>query len=204
MTLSAIRCPADYMQSKKEISPLIQLPKLCANKKAKAFGDPTAGPFPQLASAVLVLHVTEQTPRNCNGWWILFPEMTRSVWHNSLGWRGPRGWPHPKPHSKQGLFRRDPATQGRGGWPKDADPTALDRRALPASLADLSRALGSDLPSFVLSVLLKAPLLALHVRASVEPQWGDKPHPAEYRCQIWNFCHLFPLFSSLPQNMMLL
>lgn len=29
-----------------------------------------------------------------------------------------------KPHSKQGLFRRDLAAQGRGGWPKDADPTA--------------------------------------------------------------------------------
>lgn len=59
MTLSAICCPADYMQSKKEISPLIQLPKLCANKNAKVFGDPTAGPFPQLASAVLVLHITD-------------------------------------------------------------------------------------------------------------------------------------------------
>lgn len=68
MTLSAICCPTDYMQSRKEISPLIQLAKLCASKKAKAFGDPAAGPFPQLASAVLVLHGTvtapEHTPKN--------------------------------------------------------------------------------------------------------------------------------------------
>lgn len=89
MTLSAIFCPADYMQSRKEISHLIQLPKLCANKKAKAFGDPTAGAFPQLAPAVLVLHVTvtapEQTPRNCSGQQFLFQKLlaqcdTTLVW----------------------------------------------------------------------------------------------------------------------------
>lgn len=217
MTLSAICCPADYMQSRKEICHLIQLPKLCANKKAKAFGDPAAGPFPQLASALLVLHVTatapEQTPRNCNGQQFLFPEITRSVWHNSLGWRGPRRWPHPSPTPSKAYSGEIQLLRGEVDGPRMQIPKPQHQRDLPASLADLSRVkwfgifffeLGSDLLSFVLPVLLNAPLLALHVTASMESQCGDRPHPAENRCLIWHFCCPFPLFSSPPQNMMML
>lgn len=92
-----------------------------------------------------------------------------------FGLEGPSGVTSSKPHSKQGLFRRDPAAQGRGGWSKDADPTALGWRDLPASLVDLSTVklcgiffgLGSDLLSFVLPVFLNAPLLSTDANSGI-------------------------------------
>lgn len=69
---------------------------------------------------------------------------------------------------------------GEVDGPKMQIPQPWDQRDLPASLADLSTVklggiffgLGSDLLSFVLPMFLNAPLLALHVTASMEPQGG--------------------------------
>lgn len=96
MTLSAICCPADCMQSKKEISPLIQHPKLCADKKAKAFGDPATAPFPQLASAVLVLspgyrNSPRAEPKELQWTADSVPRNDSLSVTQQLGWRGPQG-----------------------------------------------------------------------------------------------------------------
>lgn len=90
-----------------------------------------------------------------------------------LGLEGLSGVTSSKPHSKQGLFRRGLAAQGRGGWSRMQIPQPLYQRDLPVSLAELSRALlGSDILSFV---FFNTPLLALHLRASMEPHCGDRP-----------------------------
>lgn len=178
MTLSAICCPADCTQSRKEISHLIQVTKLCANRKAKAFGDPPLGAFPELAPAVLVLHITvtaQSRPRICSGQQFLFPEMTCSVWHNGLGWRGPRGWPHPSPTPSKAYSGEILLLRGEVDGPKMQIPQPWDQRDLPASLADLSTVklcgvflgLGSDLLSFVLPVFLNAPLLSTDAKSGI-------------------------------------
>lgn len=181
---------------------LIQLPKLCANKKTKGLWRPSCRTIPSagLSRACYSCYSNSPgaDPKELQWTAVSVPRNYSLSVTQHFGLEEPSGVTSSKLHSKQGLFRRDPAAQGRGGSVQGCRSHSLWTEGTCLH-ADLSRALlGSDLLSFVLPMLLNAPLLALHVRASMESQRGDRPHPAQYRCQIWNFCCPLPLFSSLP------
>lgn len=82
-----------------------------------------------------------------------------------FGLEGPSGVTSSKPHSKQGLFRRDPAAQGRGGrvqgcrshslWTKGARSEQSPALFWPPQLC-----------------IAPAPQRSPAGRASMEPQWG--------------------------------
>lgn len=65
----------------------------------------------------------EQSPRSCRGQQVLFPEMIRSVGHNSLGWRGSWGDLIQAPLQAR-LIQERSGCSGETWMVQDADPTA--------------------------------------------------------------------------------